>query len=122
MVGSSLLVISGVMLLIEVVYGAPIYGLFDYIYVDAFNAFMIFILTIVAFLASIYVIGYLRYDLVHERITKQHFHRYYLGYHLFQVTSLIKTNGNLNNIKATFSPILFRLPFVFINDVTCDVI
>lgn len=89
MVGSSLLVISGVMLLIEVVYGAPIYGLFDYIYVDAFNAFMIFILTIVAFLASIYVIGYLRYDLVHERITKQHFHRYYLGYHLFLLTMLL---------------------------------
>lgn len=89
LLGSSLLLISAVMLLLDVVYGKEIYGVFNYIYVDSFNAFMIFILTLVAFFTSLYTIGYLQFDLTYERVTRRYFHRFYLGFHLFLLTMIL---------------------------------
>src|SRR5690625_3806089 len=67
----------------------PMLLLNDYIYVDSLSAFLIFILVLVSFTASIYAVGYLRFVVEKNTIEKRQLHHYYLGFHLFIFTMML---------------------------------
>lgn len=89
LVGATLLLISGTMVLITTVADGPSLFMNDYIYLDSLNAFIIFILVLVFFITSIYTVGYLRFEIEIETISSSQLHQYYLGFHLFILTMIL---------------------------------
>lgn len=89
-VGSAvLLLIFGTAVLYTVVTEGPVIGLYDYIHVDALSAFLLFVLTLVVFMTSIYAVGYMRFELEKRVITKKQFRRFFLSFHTFITTILL---------------------------------
>lgn len=81
--GASLLFACGTAVLVHVMVRGPVSGLRDVVYVDALSAFLIFILVFVALTATVYAVGYFRFELEKGGITPVQLHRYYLWFHLF---------------------------------------
>lgn len=105
LLGAIVLFISGVALLIHVVYKGQLLLLNDYIFVDSLSGFLIFILVIVVLIASIYSIGYLRFEVRQETMTVKNVHQFYLWFHIFIFTMI--TVMVLNNIALVWVAIEF---------------
>lgn len=100
LLSSLLLLISGTIVLLHVVFTEPILMFRDYIYIDSLSALLIFILVLVVFIASIYSIGYFRFELNKKLITTKQFHQFYLWFHLFVFSMIIVMI--LNNIALVW--------------------
>src|SRR5690625_4573157 len=91
-----ILLLSGTIVLLNVVLTEPILMFRDYIYIDSLSALLIFVLVLVVLVASIYSVGYFRFELKEGLITLKQFHQFYLWFHLFIFTMI--SVMMLNNI------------------------
>jgi len=89
LIGSSLFLIGGIALLYKIAKGGPQFHLFDYVYLDSLSAFMLLILVLVAFVASLYTVGYIRHAFEMGDIEERYIRHYYIGFHLFVFTMAI---------------------------------
>lgn len=87
--GAALLLVCGTVVLLNTVLSGALLEMNDYVYVDALSAFLIFILVFVAFVAAVYAVGYLRFELKKEAITIKQWHHFYLWFHLFILAMLV---------------------------------
>ncbi len=66
------------------------------LFADAFSAFIVLIVSIVGFVASLYSVGYMGHELKHEIIDIKKLRIYYVLFHLFMFTMLLV--GVTNNL------------------------
>lgn len=86
--GALLALLDGIILAYRVLTGTPIIGVNEFVYVDALSVFNIILVVLVGFSASVYSVGYIRYELNEGVITERQFRLYYLWFHLFLFTML----------------------------------
>lgn len=104
-ISSLIVLISGIYLFINVTKNGPLYLLKDYIYIDVFNGFFIFILVIVLFIVTIYSFGYISVDLQREVIKEKNVTYFFVGFYLFMLT--IISVMILNNLALVWIAIEF---------------
>ena len=81
--GATIMLISGLAVVYQVMTGSPITGWDQTFYVDALGAFNLGLVVFVGFTASLYSVGYMNYELKEGAVTERQFHHYYLLLHLF---------------------------------------
>ena len=64
------------------------------IYIDALGSFNIILISIVGFAASIYSVGYMRYEVEEKIVTRSQLGRYYFFFHFFILTMLVVSSVN----------------------------
>src|SRR3972149_2654139 len=82
-IGSLATLGAGVALALRVFSGEPVNAAGDLLYIDGLGALLIVVIVLVAFLAAVYSIGYLRRDIAHGKVTADRLGLYYLCYHGF---------------------------------------
>lgn len=87
-IGAFLLLLLSGGILGRVIYGGPITAWSQWIYIDAFSAYMVFLIAFVGFTASLYSVGYMSHEQKGGRFTERQYHRYYLYFHLFLFTMI----------------------------------
>ncbi len=94
--GSFITFATGIKVSVHVFLHGPLYGTGEFMYVDAFGAYLIVMIVMVGLTASLYSVGYMRYELKEGVITNKQLFRYYLWFHLFIFSMLLV--GVINNI------------------------
>lgn len=75
---------------------APIATAGDALFLDALGAYLLSLVSVLAFLAAVYSVGYLRHDIHDGRIATSDLRRYYALYYLFWTTmNLVCISNNL---------------------------
>lgn len=87
-IGSFLNLITGLLIVRRVFSDGPILGWNHYVYVDALSAFNVLLIVLVGFAASLYSVGYIRYEAEEGSIPDGKIPYYYLWFHLFITTML----------------------------------
>jgi len=95
-----ILFVSGTALLIKVVFSDNIYLFNDYIYIDSLSVLLIFILVTVVLIASVYSIGYIRFDVKQGVLLVKNIRQFYLWFHIFIFTMIAVMV--LNNIALVW--------------------
>lgn len=85
-VGAVLTLTAGLAVAYQVMTGSSITAWDEFIYIDALGAFNIGLIVFVGFTASLYSVGYMKYELSEGMITERQFHHYFLLFHLFLFT------------------------------------
>ncbi len=94
--GSIITLILGITLVIEVYRYEVIVTWQNALFADAFSAFIVLIVSIVGFVASMYSVGYMGHELEHEIIDLKKLRMYYSLFHIFMFTMLLV--GVTNNL------------------------
>ncbi len=81
--------IAGVMLLKEVILSRSVKAYYNFIYLDSLSVFFIFVITVVAFAAALYSIGYINRDVASGAISERKSKVYYLLFNLFCFSMLL---------------------------------
>lgn len=94
--GSAVTLLLGLVLTAEVFRYDVIVSWKDALFADAFSAFIVLIVSIVGFVASLYSIGYMGHELKHGTIDIKRLRIYYALFHTFMFTMLLV--GVTNNL------------------------
>ncbi|MDW7727261.1 MAG: hydrogenase 4 subunit F [Candidatus Methanoperedens sp.] len=94
--GSVITLILGLVLVSEVYKYDIIVTWQNALFADAFSAFIVLIVSIVGFVASLYSVGYMGHELEHEIIDDKKLRLYYSLFHIFMFTMLLV--GVTNNL------------------------
>ena len=81
--GYFIVLVESMILVKNAVFNSSLISYFNFIYVDALSAFFIFAISVVAFAAALYSIGYINGDLKKGMITENKSLLYYLLFNLF---------------------------------------
>ncbi|MGL5512188.1 MAG: hydrogenase 4 subunit F [Sporomusa sp.] len=92
--GAGMTLASAVVVAVKVMAGRPFELWQQIIYIDALGAFNIILIALVGFIAAVYSVGYLRYDVTEQTISVKHVRFYYLFFHLFILTMLVVSAVN----------------------------
>ncbi len=96
LIGSIITLIIGLDLVFQVFNVGIIVSWTDVLFADAFSAFIILIVSIVGFVASVYSIGYMGFEFKHGTMDFRKLRLYYTLFHLFMFTMLLV--GVTNNL------------------------
>jgi len=94
--GSVATLLLGLSLVVEVYRHDIIITWQNSLFADAFSAFIVLIVSIVGFVASMYSIGYMGHELEHKTIDMKRLKMYYVLFHSFMFTMLLV--GVTNNL------------------------
>ncbi len=94
--GSIITLFLGLVLVVEVYRHDVIVTWQNALFADAFSAFIVLIVSIVGFVASLYSVGYMGHELEHEIIDLKKLRMYYSLFHIFMFTMLLV--GVTNNL------------------------
>lgn len=96
LLGSMITLLLGLALVIEVYRHEVIVTWQNALFADAFSSFIVLIVSIVGFVASVYSIGYMGHELEHDVIDVKKLRLYYSLFHIFMFTMLLV--GVTNNL------------------------
>lgn len=94
--GSIITLLLGIALVVDVYRHDVIITWQNALFADAFSAFIVLIVSIVGFVASMYSVGYMGHELEHEIIDLKKLRMYYSLFHIFMFTMLLV--GVTNNL------------------------
>lgn len=94
--GSIITLILGLTLVVDVYRNNVIVTWQNALFADAFSAYIVLIVSIVGFVASMYSVGYMGHELEHEIIDLKKLKMYYSLFHIFMFTMLLV--GVTNNL------------------------
>lgn len=94
--GSIITLFLGLALVVEVYRHDVIITWQNALFADAFSAYIVLIVSIVGFVASMYSVGYMGHELEHEIIDLKKLRMYYSLFHIFMFTMLLV--GVTNNL------------------------
>ncbi len=94
--GSIATLFLGLFLVVEVYRYGIIVTWTDALFADAFSAFIVLIVAVVGFVASMYSIGYMGHELKHGNMDEKRLRMYYGLFHIFMFTMLLV--GVTNNL------------------------
>jgi len=94
--GSIATLFLGLMLVVEVFKYGIIVSWTNALFADAFSAFIVLIVSIVGFVASLYSIGYMGHEFDHSAMDFRKLRMYYALFHIFMFTMLLV--GVTNNL------------------------
>jgi len=81
--GYLVILIAAFIILKETIFAGRVYSFFGFLYLDALSAFFIFVISVVAFAAGLYSIGYINRDIKEGAISLRKARIYYLLFNLF---------------------------------------
>ena len=82
-IGYLVVLCAGLILFKEAVFAGSVKSFFGFIYLDLLSAFFIFVISVVAFAAALYSIGYIRRDIENGIISQRKAKIYYVLFNLF---------------------------------------
>ena len=94
--GSIATLVLGLALVADVYRNGMVVAWQNALFADAFGAFIVLVVSIVGFVASIYSMGYMGHELEHEIIDLVRLRMYYVLFHIFMFTMLLV--GVTNNL------------------------
>lgn len=115
LLGSAATLVLGLMLSVEVLGNGFTVAWGNNLFADAFSAYLVLIVSMVGFSASIYSVGYMGYELKHGTIDLKRLRLYYGIFHIFMFTMLlVGVTNNLGMWIAVEMTTLVSAPMIII--------
>ncbi|MEW6401863.1 MAG: hydrogenase 4 subunit F [Chloroflexota bacterium] len=94
LISVTLVLVMSLLTVRAVLFTGPVFGLRDWLHVDALSAIFLLIIGVVGFLVGLYSIGYTRHDLESGELDANKFSTYYGLFSLFLFTMLLVVTAN----------------------------